>query len=763
MKAEDGRPTDKLLRLRPAQERVLAYQGGRMAVSAVPGSGKTFTLSRLAAQLIADGRIDPRTGQEILIVTYLNSSVENFKTAVRKQLLEQGLEPVGYDVRTLHSLSLEIVKLSLSGTAAAMPAVIDDSQSGYFLSQAIDRWIDAFPFAWGEWIASLPADSPQMRVRWREVVERSAKAFIKTAKNERFRPNTILETLTQQPDAEAWQFLLMLTGIYERYQSILNRQGAIDYDDQIWEATDLIDTHPALAERLRERWPYVLEDEAQDSVPLQEILLTALTGPSGNWVRVGDPNQAITSTFTAADPRFFSAFLRQDDVQALPLPNSGRCAPKIIGLANRLVDWVCDDHPVPEVQESTFFRQHIEPTPAGDAQPNPPDSEANIVIKAYKHREDEEIPAVAQLAYRYITKFKDRTAAILVPTNNIGYLVTEALDNIKLPEGRTVPYDSLLRGGAHERQIVAALQSMLALLADPLDRRALLDAFHALRDLEHPAVIGPIDDEKRFDAILQSINRPEAFLFPRDEDEFYSALPTGIASEQDVRRLEGFGRFLQTIFKLRPLPVDDLTLSLGDELFAFNDDVREGDLAIAYQIAGILRSWRDTRPEMRLPDLVAELAAVARGRRSINLSAKSDEGFAPKPGRITLATQHGAKGLEWDAVFLIGSDGYWLPGSLDAYFLGVEEFLGGDPTAEAVAQLHFLMDRVGHTFPGRSPTESAHIGIISERLRLLYVGITRARRFLQISRSRKTGHFNRERDAEPATVMAALYRYLQSQ
>ena len=48
------------------------------------------------------------------------------------------------------------------------------------------------------------------------------------------------------------------------------------------------------------------------------------------------------------------------------------------------------------------------------------------------------------------------------------------------------------------------------------------------------------------------------------------------------------------------------------------------------------------------------------------------------------------------------------------------------------------MDRVGHTFPGRSPTESAHIGIISERLRLLYVGITRARRFLQISRSRKT-------------------------
>ena len=156
-------------------------------------AARRLPLSRLAAQLIADGRID-RAGQEILIVTYLNP-VENFKTAVRKQLLSRVLEPVGYDVRTLHSLSLEIVKLSLSGTAAAMPAVIDDSQSGYFC-QAIDRWIDAFPFAWGEWIASLLRTAHKCGY-WREVVERSAKAFIKTAKNERFRPNTILEALTQ--------------------------------------------------------------------------------------------------------------------------------------------------------------------------------------------------------------------------------------------------------------------------------------------------------------------------------------------------------------------------------------------------------------------------------------------------------------------------------------------------------------------------------------------------------------------------------------
>ena len=67
---------------RPAQERILAYTGGPMGISAVPGSGKTFTLSLLAARLVerlaAEGRVDDR---EVLIVTFTNSAV-NRKSVV---------------------------------------------------------------------------------------------------------------------------------------------------------------------------------------------------------------------------------------------------------------------------------------------------------------------------------------------------------------------------------------------------------------------------------------------------------------------------------------------------------------------------------------------------------------------------------------------------------------------------------------------------------------------------------------------------------
>jgi DNA helicase-2/ATP-dependent DNA helicase PcrA len=337
----------------------------------------------------------------------------------------------------------------------------------------------------------------------------------------------------------------------------------------------------------------------------------------------------------------------------------------------------------------------------------------------------------------------------------MGHALAEHLDEMGSD------YDNLLRGGSQEREIAAAMHAILALLADPLDTRALVNAHASLHALGHPAAPGPDENPERFYAILRSAHRPEALLFPWEEDDVANALPAGIANEDDLRHVERLVTFLRRMFDLRPLPIDDLALALGDELFAWGE-VHEADLALAYQIATTLRRWRDAQPELRLPDLVAELEGIANGRRRLPLPSPTEYGYEPKPGRLTLTTQHSAKGLEWDAVFLVGIDGFWLPGNLDAPFLGVHDFLGGDPTAEATAQLNYLMKGEAGIFEGRTATESAHIEIISERLRLLYVGITRARRYLHISRSRATRQYNRERDAEPATVVGVLYRYLKS-
>jgi DNA helicase-2/ATP-dependent DNA helicase PcrA len=552
----------------------------------------------------------------------------------------------------------------------------------------------------------------------------------------------------------------MLSEIYSLYQSALNRQSAMDFDDLIWQASEVLRSDNESASVLRARWPYILEDEAQDSVPLQEHLLELITGEDGNWVRVGDPNQAITSSFTTAHPKQFNKFLDRADVETLPLPHSGRNAPVIFEAANMLVSWVCTDHPVPEVRRHAFRPQEILPTPEGDAQPNPPNSAATIKIRVYGQREREELPEVAQMASLYADQHDDHTLAILVPTHNLGYEFARKLDDIG------ADYDNQLKSANQVKEIAASLTAILAMLAAPLDKRAIADSFSALREIDHPAVMSDQVDSDRIRTILLSIYKPESFLFALGEEELYRSLPENVASEDEQLFLLRFSAFLRSLFLLRSLPFDDLILTLSDELYLSengdSDRKHVIDLAIAYQLAGAARSWLDIHPDWRLPEISAQLANVARGSHSISVRTGDSLGFKPKPGRITLATQHGAKGMEWDAVFLVGIDGGWMPGDLDAPFYGIRMPSGGDPAAEAKAQLHLLMEGGSGLFEGRSATDSAHIEIICERLRLLYVGVTRARRYLHISRSRRKLEFDKEVETVPATVMGVLYRYIRN-
>ncbi|MBE2224170.1 MAG: ATP-dependent helicase, partial [Anaerolineae bacterium] len=242
------------LSLRPAQAEILKYKNGRLAISAVPGSGKTFTLSLLAAQLIANGSINVDAGQQILIVTYLNASVDTFKARIRKRLDEMDLPPVGFDVRTLHSLALEIVRQAEGAPVGedTGPSVLDDAGRDNALTTAVTNFIDNHP---DQWLQFLSEDTPQMRARWRDITERTARTFIRTAKNERYSPEQIqnrLENRDAEPNTpnrhstidnlEITQspLLHMMTNIYSRYQQILTRQASMDFDDLIWQAVNLL-------------------------------------------------------------------------------------------------------------------------------------------------------------------------------------------------------------------------------------------------------------------------------------------------------------------------------------------------------------------------------------------------------------------------------------------------------------------------------------------------------------------------------------------
>ncbi|MCL4825514.1 MAG: ATP-dependent helicase, partial [Anaerolineales bacterium] len=336
--------------LRPSQTEILRYRGGRMGISAVPGSGKTFTLSALAAQIISSGALE--ADQDVLIVTLVNSAVDNFSARISQMVEARGLIPhLGYRVRTLHGLAHDIVreKPSLAGLEDRFQ-IVDERESEFIRKESANAWLSTFPNHLDDYLDPEMDASKRdwaRRQQLPDLVHNLGMAFIRTCKNYALTPEDLRAKLDNAP--AALPLAEMGWWIYDKYQQALRYRGAVDFDDLIMYAHRILQTDADYLARLQYRFPYVLEDEAQDSSAIQEKILRLL---ATNWVRVGDPNQAIFETFTTADPKLLRDFIAHEADISRELPVSGRSQQAIIDVANYLIDWTNASHPAPAVRDA---------------------------------------------------------------------------------------------------------------------------------------------------------------------------------------------------------------------------------------------------------------------------------------------------------------------------------------------------------------------------------------------------------------------------
>ncbi len=186
-----------------------------------------------------------------------------------------------------------------------------------------------------------------------------------------------------------------------------------------------------------------------------------------------------------------------------------------------------------------------------------------------------------------------------------------------------------------------------------------------------------------------------------------------------------------------------------------------------------MRSVAQTHPDWRLPQFVEELRVISSNQRRF-IGFEEEAGFEPKPGEVTVATMHAAKGLEWDRVYLLGVSNYGFPSGMpyDSYvgerwyvrgsYDGVIQHLNLE--AEVSAQLMALRDHAPESYVEGDATYAARWDFVSERLRLLYVGITRAKRELVVTWN--MGRFwnkSREHENQPALPLVMLSEYVKSE
>jgi DNA helicase-2/ATP-dependent DNA helicase PcrA len=735
---------------RPKQMEVLEYTGGLMGVSAVPGSGKTVTLSRLAANLLLEGRLDE--DQEVLVVTLVNSAVDNFYRRVSYFVKDAGLLPYwGYRVRTLHGLAHDIVRErpELVGLSEGF-LIVDEREAQSIREDAVRTWLRSHPNVRDDYLAP---DLDEGRIDWinREhlprLVDDIALAFIRYAKDNRLTPERLHEIVRQLP--LPLSLAQMGVEIYADYQRALVYRGGVDFDDLIRLALDAMCWDVDLLARLRHRWPYILEDEAQDSSMLQEQILETLVGERGNWVRVGDPNQAIYETFTTADPRFLRDFIARPQVLERQLPNSGRSTQSIMNLANYLVDWTQDGHPIKEVRDALKAPPYIEPTPPDDPQPNPTDDPGQIHLVSTKFSPQAEMMAVADSLERWLPQHDKATVAVLVPRNLRGFDLVDELRRRKIDV-----VDSLLRSTNATRSSAGALGNLLRYLSDPGSGSKLATVYQVWRRADRHDE----DSKKRMESnaeLLRKCGQVEDYLWPRPGLDWLQS--TGledrdtIAHQQLLEFRELVRRWQGTVF----LPVDQILLTLAQDIFT-----EPSELALTHKLAVVLRRAQDAHPVWRLPELTGELGVIARNERRFLGFSDDDTGFDPDKyqGKVVVSTVHKAKGLEWDRVYLMSVNHYDFPsGSSYDQYIAEKWFIRQklNLVAEALTQMDVALSTDEYQWYQEGiASKEARLDYVRERLRLLYVGITRAKKELII-----TWNTGRKGELQPAVPFLELQNF----
>ena len=282
--------------LAPDQLAAVTHPGGSARIIAPAGSGKTRVLTERARHLLKQWNVP--TGALSLVA---------FNKRAQEEMRERTPDLPGLHVRTLNSIALAIV----NGTPPFAPQArtwrtIDEPDVRRIIGDLVSfpKKRNSDPVA--PWIEALSL------IRLGLVAPEQAE---------------------QQYDGDVDG----LVGVWPAYRARLERQGAVDFDDQIYRALLVLLTQPAARHTAQRACRIMLVDEFQDLTPAHLLLVRLLSAPGGAVFGVGDDDQTIYG-YNGADPAWLIDFAALfPGAGEHPLEVNYRCPAGTVEVVDRLL------------------------------------------------------------------------------------------------------------------------------------------------------------------------------------------------------------------------------------------------------------------------------------------------------------------------------------------------------------------------------------------------------------------------------------------
>jgi len=502
---------------------------------------------------------------------------------------------------------------------------------------------------------------------------------ISNLKNELIDPDRALADLTETAD----DMSKTVASVYGEYQRRLRAANALDFDDLIGETVAVLQAFPQIAQYYRRRFRHILVDEYQDTNHAQYMLVRELVGvettqdgvPPGELCVVGDADQSIYA-FRGATIRNIEDFERDyPDATTILLEQNYRSTQTILNAANAVIS------------RNAGRREKRLWTDSG---------EGELIVGYVADNEHDEARFVAEeidaLADRNEINYSD--VAVFYRTNNN----SRALEEVFIRAG--IPYKVVGGVRFYERKEIRDIVAYLRVLDNPGD------AVSMRRILNTPR--RGIGDRAEACVAVYAENTGASF------NDALQAAAEGRVPMLNTRSEKAIASFVQLLDSLR----GGLDGELGDLVEAVLDrtgyrrelesstdpqDLARLDnlnelVSVAHEFSIDLANAQALREEEGTPqdEDVPDTGVLAQFLERVSLVADADGIPEHESGVVTMMTLHTAKGLEFPVVFVTGWE--------DGMFPHMRAL--GDPTE------------------------------LSEERRLAYVGITRARQRLYLSRAK---------------------------